>query len=116
VLEGSPPALQWRLKHEVRLDGVVAGEDDDEVVRFMALHPEKDAAGRVVELDLARKEVTRVWEFGGEGGKKNRVVRHGSGHFSFRENCRFGTLIVEFRNFSILNIDFVKIGLETCGT
>ncbi|KAF8739178.1 hypothetical protein HU200_013897 [Digitaria exilis] len=80
VLDGeSPVALRWRLKHAVRLDGVVAGDGDDEEVRFMALHPEKDAAymssaGRVVELDLARKEVTGVWEVGGEG-EKNRVVK-----------------------------------------
>ncbi|CAM0144465.1 unnamed protein product [Urochloa decumbens] len=72
--DSSPAAIQWRLKHDVKLD-------NDEV-RFMALHPEKDAAyvwsagRRLVEYDLAREEVTGAWEFGGDGGKKkNRVVK-----------------------------------------
>ncbi|CAL4999897.1 unnamed protein product [Urochloa decumbens] len=70
--DSSPAAIQWRLKHAVKLD---AGE-----VRFMALHPEKDAAylwsaaGRLLEYDLAREEVTGAWEFG-DGGKRNRVVK-----------------------------------------
>ncbi|CAO2184399.1 unnamed protein product [Urochloa humidicola] len=76
--DSSPAAIQWRLKHAAKLDGVAEGDGGE--VRFMALHPEKDAAyvwssaGRLVEYDMARKEVTGAWEFG-DGGKKNRVVK-----------------------------------------
>lgn len=75
----SPAAPRWRLKHAVRLDGVAEGGcGGDEEVRFMALHPQKDAAylwsaRRLVEYDLMRKEVTGAWEFG--DGEKNRVVK-----------------------------------------
>ncbi|OEL28061.1 hypothetical protein BAE44_0010921 [Dichanthelium oligosanthes] len=76
--DSSPPALQWRLKHAVKLDDVAEGGCGGNEVRFMALHPEKDAAyvwsaGKLVEYDLARKEVTGAWEFG--DGEKNRVVK-----------------------------------------
>ena len=77
--DSSPAALRWRLKHTVKLVAVAeggCGGDDD--VRFLALHPEKDAAymwsaWRLVEYDLTRKEVTGAWEFG--EGEKNRVVK-----------------------------------------
>jgi hypothetical protein len=75
----SPSALRWRLKHAAKLDAVADGGcGGNEEVRFMALHPEKDAAylwsaGRLVEYDLTRKEVTGAWEFG--DGEKNRVVK-----------------------------------------
>ncbi|CAO2162637.1 unnamed protein product [Urochloa humidicola] len=77
--DSSPAAIQWRLKHASKLDGIA--ERDGGEVRFMALHPEKEAAyvwssaGRLVEYNLARKEVTGAWEFGDGGGKKNRVVK-----------------------------------------
>ncbi|KAG2585204.1 F-box protein At5g07610-like [Panicum virgatum] len=77
--DSSPAALRWRLKHAVKLDAVAeGGHGGDDDVRFLALHPEKDAAyiwsaWRLVEYDLTRKEVTGAWEFG--EGEKNRVVK-----------------------------------------
>ncbi|CAD6245839.1 unnamed protein product [Miscanthus lutarioriparius] len=85
VLDGeSPAALQWRLKHAVKLGDVVelrgeCGGRGSEA-RFLAFHPEKDAvyvwsAGKLqlLEYDLTRKEVTGAWAFG--EGQKNRVVK-----------------------------------------
>lgn len=71
VLDGSPQAL-LHPKHAVRFDGIA----EEDKVRFLALHLQKDAAylssaGRLMELDLATKEV--AWEFG--EGEKNRVVK-----------------------------------------
>jgi hypothetical protein len=85
VLDGeSPAALQWRLKHAVKLGDVVelGGEcgGRGSEARFLAMHPEKDAlyvwsAGKLqlLEYDLTRKEVTGAWAFG--KGEKNRVVK-----------------------------------------
>ncbi|KAG0524392.1 hypothetical protein BDA96_07G207000 [Sorghum bicolor] len=85
VLDGESPAdaLQWRLKHAVKLGDVVqlgkkCGCGRGSEARFLALHPEKDAvyvwsAGKLLECDLTRKEVAGVWAFG--KGEKNRVVK-----------------------------------------
>ncbi|PWZ56461.1 hypothetical protein Zm00014a_031602 [Zea mays] len=85
VLDGELPALRWRLKHAVRLgDDVVEGGrccgGRRGEARVLALHPEKDAVYvwsawklRLLEYDLARKELTGAWALG-EGGR-NRVVK-----------------------------------------
>lgn len=86
VLDGESPALQWRLKHAVKLGDVVEGGRScsrGSEARFMALHPEKDAvyvwsaAGKLqlLEYDLTRKAVTGAWAFGNGEGEKNRVVK-----------------------------------------
>ncbi|CAM0911885.1 unnamed protein product [Alopecurus aequalis] len=68
---------QWRLKHAVRVCGLV--EDGGEV-RFLAMHPDKEAVvylwspWKVVEYDLIKREVTgAAWEF--DKGSRNRVVK-----------------------------------------
>lgn len=68
---------QWRLKHAVRVGDVVEGGGE---VRFLAMHPEKDAVvylwspWKVVEYDLSKREVTgAAWEFA--KGARNRVVK-----------------------------------------
>ncbi|TVU06491.1 hypothetical protein EJB05_49710, partial [Eragrostis curvula] len=72
----------WRLKYAVEVDDVVAkagGCREGDKVSFVALHPEKDAAylwlpPKVVEYDLARKEVTGAWELASKADHKNPVV------------------------------------------
>ncbi|TVU04940.1 hypothetical protein EJB05_48084, partial [Eragrostis curvula] len=73
---------QWRLKHAVKVDDVVEGGCGGGEVRFLALHPEKDAVymwspWKLVEFDLVKKEITGAWQFGGKDqeGEKNRVVK-----------------------------------------
>ncbi|KAM0859163.1 hypothetical protein ACQ4PT_047368 [Festuca glaucescens] len=68
---------RWRLKHAVRVGDVSEGGSE---VRFLAMHPEKDAVvylwspWKVVEYDLSRREVTgAAWEFA--KGARNRVVK-----------------------------------------
>ncbi|TVU04937.1 hypothetical protein EJB05_48081, partial [Eragrostis curvula] len=82
ALDESLPAGKWQLKHAVKVDDVVEGGCGAGEVRFLAMHPEKDAVyiwspWKVVEYDLARKEVTGAWEFGDQGQKaeKNRVFK-----------------------------------------
>ncbi|KAK3122225.1 hypothetical protein QOZ80_8BG0666780 [Eleusine coracana subsp. coracana] len=73
----------WRLKHAVKIDDVVEGACGGGEVRFLALHPEKDAVylwspWKLVEYDLVRNEVTGAWQFGGKDHnnvQKNRVVK-----------------------------------------
>ncbi|XP_062192175.1 putative F-box protein At5g52610 [Phragmites australis] len=73
---------QWRLKHTVKVDDVVEGECRGSEIRFLALHPEKDAVymwspWKLVEYDLTMKEITGAWEFGGkdQNSEKNRIVK-----------------------------------------
>jgi hypothetical protein len=77
---------QWRLKHAVKVvdDVVEGGSGGGGEVRFLEMHPEKDAVyvwspWKLVEYDLARKEVTGAWEFAAakdqSGERKNRVVK-----------------------------------------
>lgn len=78
--EDSSSTRQWRLKHAVKIDDFVKGgcRGGDEV-RFLALHPEKDAVymwspWKIVEYDLRKKEITgEAWEFGKD--ERNRVVK-----------------------------------------
>uniref|UniRef100_A0ACD5Y8T3 Uncharacterized protein n=1 Tax=Avena sativa TaxID=4498 RepID=A0ACD5Y8T3_AVESA len=70
---------EWRLMHAVRVGDVVEGGDGGEV-RFLAMHPEKDAVvylwspWKVVEYDLSKREVTgAAWEF--DKGARNHVVK-----------------------------------------
>uniref|UniRef100_A0ACD5ZNC5 Uncharacterized protein n=1 Tax=Avena sativa TaxID=4498 RepID=A0ACD5ZNC5_AVESA len=76
----APRQQEWRLKHAVRVGEVVEGGNDGGEVRFLAMHPEKDAAvylwspWKVVEYDLSKREVTgAAWEFG--KGARNRVAK-----------------------------------------
>ncbi|KAK3122224.1 hypothetical protein QOZ80_8BG0666770 [Eleusine coracana subsp. coracana] len=81
ALDEAASDRQWKLKHFVKVDDVVeegcgsrAGE-----IRFLAMHPDKDVAylwypWKVVEYDMARKEITGTWEFG-EKDQKNRVFK-----------------------------------------
>ncbi|KAL6646221.1 hypothetical protein ACP70R_017829 [Stipagrostis hirtigluma subsp. patula] len=80
--DDSSSSRQWRLKHAVKVDDVVEGGCRGREVRFLALHPEKDAVylwmpWKLVEFDLAKKAITGAWEFGGkdQNGAKNRIVK-----------------------------------------
>ncbi|KAL6900913.1 hypothetical protein ACP4OV_005589 [Aristida adscensionis] len=83
--ESSPSctAPRWRLKHAVKVADVMeGGKCRAREVRFLALHPEKDAVylwtpWRLVEFDLGKKAITGAWEFGGkdQSEEKNRVVK-----------------------------------------
>ena len=75
VVHPSSSATAWRLKHAVRVV-----EEDGGEVRFLAMHPEKEAVvylwspWKVVEYDLRKREATgAAWEFG--KGARNRVVK-----------------------------------------
>ncbi|XP_062219303.1 uncharacterized protein LOC133919075 [Phragmites australis] len=82
VLDDSPSTRQWQLKHAVKVHDVVGRACRGGEVRFLALHPEKDAVymwspWKLVEYDLTMKEITGAWEFGGKDhkGEKNRIVK-----------------------------------------
>ncbi|KAL6661847.1 hypothetical protein ACP70R_001231 [Stipagrostis hirtigluma subsp. patula] len=80
--DDSSSSRQWRLKHAVKVDDVVEGGCRGREVRFLALHPEKDAVylwtpWKLVEYDLTTKAIAGAWEFGGkdQSGAKNRIVK-----------------------------------------
>ncbi|KAK3123998.1 hypothetical protein QOZ80_8AG0639070 [Eleusine coracana subsp. coracana] len=79
--ESAAAERRWRLKHVVKVDDVVEEERGSRAgeIRFLAMHPDKDVAylwypWKVVEYDMARKEITGTWEFG-EKDQKNRVFK-----------------------------------------
>ncbi|KQJ99102.1 uncharacterized protein LOC100834517 [Brachypodium distachyon] len=82
ALEDEGAGKQWRLKHAARVVAVAGDEGDvvGEEVRFLAMHPEKEAVvylwtpWKVVEYDLGKRELTgAAWELGSK--RRSRPVK-----------------------------------------